>query len=84
MATHPAFAAGAYARTRASERVFENLTDRQQSALEAALCSGLFEWPREDVAASLGIAPATSHQHLRTAQRQVFESLLSDPALTAG
>lgn len=90
MTTHdvPEPAAEAYARRRASERVFEDLTDRQQSAREAALYAGFFEWPREndgeDVAASLGIAPATSHQHPRTAQRQVFESLLSDPASTAG
>jgi len=76
------------ARRRASESVLGELTERQQSALEAALYSGFFEWPREsageDVAASLGIVPATFHQHLRTAQRKVFESLLSGPASTAG
>ena len=74
------------ARERAGESVHEDLTERQQSALEAALYSGFFEWPREsageDVAESLGVAPATFHQHLRAAQRKVFESLLSDPAVT--
>ncbi|NHN48575.1 GAF domain-containing protein [Halostella sp. JP-L12] len=72
------------ARIRAGETVHEDLTERQRSALEAALFSGLFEWPREsageDVAASLDVAPATFHQHLRNAQRKVFESVLTDPA----
>ncbi|WP_336001056.1 PAS domain-containing protein [Halorientalis halophila] len=58
------------------------LTDRQAAAVEAAYHAGFFEWPRErtgeEVAASLGIAPPTFHQHLRTAQRHVFEALLED------
>jgi len=62
--------------------VVENLTDRQQSALEAAYGAGFFEWPREatgeEVADSLGVAPPTFHQHLRKGQRRVFESLLSN------
>ena len=59
----------------------DELTDRQQAALEAAFYAGFFEWPRdasgEDIADSLEIAPATFHQHLRRAQKEVFESLLS-------
>jgi hypothetical protein len=39
----PESAAEAYARKRASERVFEDLPDRQQSAREAALYAGFFE-----------------------------------------
>jgi predicted DNA binding protein len=57
------------------------LTERQHQALEAAFHSGFFEWPREstgeDVAASLGVAPPTFHQHLRKAERKVFDHLLS-------
>jgi len=61
--------------------VAEDLTDRQRAALEAALYSGFFEWPRdasgEDVAEPLGIAPPTFHQHLRKAQRKMFEAVFS-------
>ncbi|ADB63091.1 putative PAS/PAC sensor protein (plasmid) [Haloterrigena turkmenica DSM 5511] len=57
------------------------LTDRQRSALEAAYHAGYYEWPRdasgEEVAESLEIAPPTFNQHLRKAQRKVFDSLLS-------
>lgn len=57
------------------------LTDRQRAALDAAFHSGFFEWPRvrsgEEVAESMGVAPPTFHQHLRKAQRKVFESLYS-------
>ena len=60
----------------------DDLTERQRSALEAAFYAGFFEWPRdsngEDVAGSLGIAPATFHQHLRTGERKVLDSLLVD------
>jgi len=61
----------------------EELTDRQRTALEAAYHGGFFEWPREsdggDVADSLGVTPPTFHQHLRTAERKVFDTVLSDP-----
>jgi hypothetical protein len=59
----------------------EDLTDRQRAALESAFYAGFFEWPRknsgEDVAESLGISSPTFHQHVRAAERKVFESLLS-------
>jgi predicted DNA binding protein len=68
---------------RVRRTVAEDLTDRQRAALEAAVHSGFFEWPRdasgEDVAAALGVAPSTFHQHLRAAERKVFESLLRTP-----
>ncbi len=61
-----------------------DLTDRQREVLEIALHSGYFEWPREasgeDVAETIGIAPATFSQHLRRAQRHVFDRLLPHPA----
>jgi len=57
-----------------------DLTDRQRTALETAYHAGFFEWPRnasgEEVAASLDIASPTFHQHLRKAERKVFEALL--------
>ncbi|WP_232703058.1 PAS domain S-box protein [Halobacterium wangiae] len=59
----------------------ESLTDRQRAALRAAYHAGFFEWPREasgeDVAASLDVSAPTFHQHLRKAEQQIFESLLS-------
>jgi len=64
----------------------EELTDRQRTALEAAHYAGFFEWPREnsgeEVAASLGVAAPTFHQHVRTAERKVFASLLGGVAPT--
>jgi HTH-type transcriptional regulator, bacterioopsin transcriptional activator and related proteins len=58
-----------------------DLTERQRAALKASYYAGFFAWPREttgeEVAESLGIAPATFHQHLRSAERKVFDSLLS-------
>lgn len=62
----------------------EDLTERQRSALETAVYSGFFEWPRNasgaDLADSLGISAPTFHQHLRLAQKKVFESLLLYPS----
>ena len=56
--------------------LFEELTDRQRAALEAAYYAGFFEWPRdttgEAVAASLAVSPSTFHQHLRKAQQKVL------------
>ena len=74
----------------AAERVrnvlASDLTDRQRTALEAAYHAGFFEWPREaageDVAASLDVSSSTFHQHLRKAERKVFDSLLSRSAPT--
>jgi len=58
----------------------EDLTDRQQAALEAAYYAGFFEWPREasgeDVAASLDIAPPTFHQHLRKAEEKILRNVV--------
>jgi hypothetical protein len=59
----------------------EGLTDRQRTALETAYYAGFFEWPRaasgETVADSLGVAPPTFHQHLRKAERKVFDEVFS-------
>ncbi|MDS0259342.1 PAS domain S-box protein [Haloarcula sp. S1CR25-12] len=57
------------------------LTDRQLTVLETAYYAGFFEWPRaasgETVAESLGVAPPTFHQHLRKAERKVFDRVFA-------
>ncbi|SNZ03078.1 PAS domain S-box-containing protein [Natronoarchaeum philippinense] len=59
----------------------DELTERQRTALESAFYAGFFEWPREqtgeEVAETLGISSPTFHQHVRAAERKVFEALLS-------
>jgi PAS domain S-box-containing protein len=61
----------------------EELTDKQRASLEAAYFAGFFEWPRnssgKDLANTMGVAPATFHQHLRIAEGKLFEVLLDDP-----
>ena len=68
---------------RLQRRLVADLTDRQQTALEAAYHGGHFEWPRaatgEAIAESMGVAPPTFHQHLRKAERKVFDALFSAP-----
>ncbi|WP_049922667.1 bacterio-opsin activator domain-containing protein [Halopiger djelfimassiliensis] len=60
----------------------ERLTDKQRAALETAYFAGYFDWPREstgeEIAERLGIAPATFNQHLRTAERKFFDSVLGE------
>ena len=57
----------------------ERFTDRQETALRSAYLGGFFEWPREvdgdDLAQSMGITRPTYHQHLRAAERKVFEEM---------
>jgi PAS domain S-box-containing protein len=66
--------------TATSRRLRDALTDRQRTALEVAYHSGYFEWPRaangETVAASMGVAPPTFHQHLRKAEQTVFDAVI--------
>lgn len=61
----------------------ERLTDKQRASLHAAYFSGFFEWPRhssgQDLATAMGVSPATFHQHLRLAERKLFEVLFDDP-----
>jgi predicted DNA binding protein len=58
------------------------LTGRQRLALQKAYLGGFFDWPREtsgeELAASMDISPSTYHQHLRTAERKVFDALFED------
>lgn len=57
----------------------ERLTEKQRTALETAFHAGHFEWPREtsgeELAERLGVSPATFHEHLRSAERKVFEQV---------
>ncbi|WP_276272157.1 PAS domain S-box protein [Haloarcula litorea] len=68
-------------RARVQQALTDDLTDRQRTTLEIAHGIGFFEWPREataeEAADSLGVAAPTFHQHLRKAQRKVFDSLLA-------
>jgi predicted DNA binding protein len=70
-------------RARSERLLHEELTERQRAAVEAAFHAGFFEWPRESdgeaVSESLGVSPPTFHQHLRKAERKVFEALLKGP-----
>lgn len=55
----------------------DRLTDRQQQVLQLAISAGYFERPRHnntgELAETLNITRATFTQHLRAAQRKVFE-----------
>ncbi len=57
----------------------ERFTDRQETALRTAYLGGFFDWPRDidgnELAEAMDISRPTYHQHLRAAQRKVFEEL---------
>ncbi|WP_458187638.1 bacterio-opsin activator domain-containing protein [Haladaptatus sp. NG-WS-4] len=59
-----------------------DLTERQRASLATAFYSGYFDWPREstgeEVADALGVSPPTLHQHVRTAERKLFEALFDE------
>ncbi len=67
-----------------SESLEDVLTDKQHSVLNAAYYAGYFEWPRantaEEIADSLGISPATLHQHLRAAERKLLDLVCEEQA----
>ncbi len=58
------------------------LTDRQREAIETAYRAGYFAWPREstaeEIAASLDLAPATVHGHLRKAEQRILAAILGE------
>lgn len=62
-----------------AERLFSQLTDRQQETVRAATRLGYFRDPRgatyEDVAEAVGVGPETVGEHLRKAQATVFEAI---------
>jgi PAS domain S-box-containing protein len=62
--------------------VSDDLTDRQQEAVETAYLGGYFDWPRastgEEIAAAMDITQPTFNRHLRTAERKLLDSLFED------
>lgn len=67
--------------------VDERLTDRQQEVLATAHGAGYYDWPREitgeDLAAELGVSPATFHKHLRAAERKLIALCFEAPDASA-
>lgn len=65
-----------------SDGVFDDLTDRQSEAIEAAYRTGYFDWPREstaeNVAASMAISSPTLHRHLRKAQNELLTEFFDE------
>jgi PAS domain S-box-containing protein len=59
-----------------------SLTDRQREAAQTAYFAGFFDWPREhsgeEVAAMMDISQTTFTQHLRAAEKKLFESLFGE------
>ncbi|WP_276271302.1 bacterio-opsin activator domain-containing protein [Haloarcula litorea] len=59
-----------------------DLTERQRAAIEAGYFGGYFDTPRQqsgaEIAASLGIRASTFHQHVRKAERKLFEAVLTE------
>lgn len=63
------------------EIVTRLLTPRQHEALLLAYTSGFYDWPREitgeELAAELGVTPATFHEHLRSAEKKLLSVLFT-------
>jgi len=60
----------------------EDLTERQRVAVEAGYFGGFFQCPRhrsgEEIADSLDIGASTFHQHVRKAERKLFDVVFSE------
>jgi predicted DNA binding protein len=65
-----------------AETLSSTLTEKQRSAMQAAYYAGYFDWPRgnsaEEVADTLGISPATFHEHIRAAERKLLGTIFAD------
>ncbi len=63
--------------------VFDELTDRQETTLRLAYQNGFFETPREktgqELAEELDITPTTFFQHMRAAEKNIFDEILEEP-----
>lgn len=61
------------------EAMLAEFTDKQLQALRTAHAGGYYDWPREvtaeEVAVELDLASSTFAQHLRAAERKVFDAL---------
>ena len=64
-------------------RLFDELTDRQQETVVAAMRLGYFDDPRgatyDEIAAEMGCRPETVGEHLRKAEATVFEAITPIP-----
>lgn len=60
----------------------EDLTEKQMRSLRAAHANGYFEWPRdtrvEDIAEQLDISTPTFSEHMRAAQRKIFDRMFDE------
>lgn len=60
----------------------EDLTEKQMRSLRAAHANGYFEWPRdtraEDTAEQLDISTPTFSEHMRVAQRKIFDTIFDE------
>ncbi|MFP4591186.1 MAG: bacterio-opsin activator domain-containing protein [Halobacteriales archaeon] len=65
----------------------DRLTDRQHLALRSAYVSGYYDAERattgDELAAAMDVTRSTFHQHLRAAERKVFEAVLGPDATTS-
>jgi HTH-type transcriptional regulator, bacterioopsin transcriptional activator and related proteins len=66
--------------------ITDKLTNKQQAALEAAYFAGYFEQPRtntgEEVAELMDRSASTFTQHIRSAQRKLFEAIFENQTTT--
>lgn len=64
------------------DRIVENLTDRQETALRLAYYGGYFDWPRgstgEELADAMDVSPPTMHQHLRRALQTLLDEFFEN------
>lgn len=71
-----------------ADRIESELTDRQLTAIRMAHHAGYYRWPREvsgeELAESMDISRSTFHQHLRSAERYVFEELFESDLSSEG
>jgi predicted DNA binding protein len=63
-----------------TERLFDELTERQQEILETAVAIGYYREPREethaDIAEYVDCSPATVGEHLRKIESRLFQELV--------
>lgn len=77
-----------FLRQHVQDTIARRLTDRQREVLVTAYRLGYFERPREttgtQVAQRLDISPSTFSQHLRAAQRKLFDALFAEGSPAGG
>jgi predicted DNA binding protein len=71
-----------------SETLLDQLTERQQAALEVAYHADYFDWPRgstgEELADALDVSAPTFHKHLRLAEQTVIGTILEETPADLG